>query len=209
MNKIKTLFVCLAAMVAGNAAAQKLVVDDVILAPGKTANMVVKLESDKVAKNTQFSVQLPDGITPVYDEEEEAYLYEEGDILMKSPSIVCELDGSGALTVLIYKNGKQTYKETSGVIITIPLQASADIAETTYEGQLYNIEVGDANGAFADTEVVSHFNIVVDEGIFVGIRNINVDAANQKIYTVGGQLVTSKNLKKGIYVVDGKKVTVK
>ena len=196
-------------MVAGNAAAQKLVVDDVILAPGKTANMVVKLESDKVAKNTQFSVQLPDGITPVYDEEEEAYLYEEGDILMKSPSIVCELDGSGALTVLIYKNGKQTYKETSGVIITIPLQASADIAETTYEGQLYNIEVGDANGAFADTEVVSHFNIVVDEGIFVGIRNINVDAANQKIYTVGGQLVTSKNLKKGIYVVDGKKVTVK
>lgn len=169
----------------------------------------MNLECDKVAKNTQFYMTMPQGIEVEFDEDEEAYLYEEGDILPSKPSVTVDKDSSGDMLVAIYKNGKQTYKAESGTIIILPLIASENIQEGTYQIRVHDIEVGDANGAFDGTETETTFEVVVDKNVFTGIRNINVDSANQKVYTVGGQRVTSKNLKKGIYVVDGKKVTVK
>lgn len=203
MKKMKYILFSLSLLFAGNVFAQKLTGADVTIAKGGEAELVVSLETPKVAKNTQFELILPAGIEVVQEEGE--YIWDAGDILYRSPQVTVAKNGDGNITVIISKVGTSTYKALSGSLIKLPLVAnSAEVGE--YEGKIVGIKAGDANGSvgtFADTT----FKITVTDPS--GIESITVDdIKDAKVYTIDGQRVDNIT-KKGVYIVNGKKMVIK
>lgn len=83
-----------------------------------------------------------------------------------------------------------------------------DVTKITFEGDNAVITFADNTQQTADMESVS-INFLYDT---TGLRNVKSDdASQQKVYNLKGQLVNNntKGLKKGVYVVDGKKIIIK
>ena len=209
MNKITFLTALIASLFTINASAQKLVANDVDFKQGKAADLVISVESEQVAALVEFVLDLPQGIT--IESDADGYFYDFGEILRSSGrrahSITVDDKDDGSIYVLVCDTKGGVFEAASGTLLSLPLQNDgADLSEGL-TGTLRKIILSDvdANQMTNVTEVT----FTIKDATTVGINDIKVDAENQKVYTVGGQRVVGKNLKKGIYVVDGTKVTVK
>jgi hypothetical protein len=109
------------------------------------------------------------------------------------------------VVVLIYSSNISNFKEKTGSIFVLPLKA-ADLSAGTLKGKISNITVSDADENEIDPDDVE-FDIVVS--VATGINGLPLNDPNAEVYTVGGKRVKNTNLKKGVYVVNGKKVVVK
>ena len=99
-----------------------------------------------------------------------------------------------------------SFKANKGDLVSIPLSAGS-IAEGKLQGKIHTITISNEDEEEFNPADVT-FNIIVSNGD--GIKGITVDDLdNAKVYTVGGQRVEGKAAKKGVYVVNGKKVVVK
>lgn len=210
MKKIAVLFTFFATMFSINAFGQKLVASDVEFLDNSSEE-VVEFSLEGFAETplpaiAEFVITLPDG----FSLKEGRRGYEnvvKGGIAEDHAVTVFKRD-NGDYYVLLSDNSGYEFYEPNGFLISLTLLKDASVADGIYTANIHDIVIDDVTGKIhlvAEKEA----SITIGANKTVGIRNINVDAANQKVYTVGGQRVTSKNLKKGIYVVDGKKVTVK
>jgi len=208
MKSIKYLVLCFAVLFASNAMAQKISAEDVTIEANGQATLVINLETVDLAINTQLTLALPEGITIPYDAENEEWGVKAGNILYAKPAIEISRDGN-EYQFLIYKNASSAvYKSKSGSLLTITLQAgelSASELEGTIKGVVINNEARQEMSGF---ENPSTFKIKV---IATGINAITADEnlEDAKVYTVGGQRVDGTSVKKGVYIVNGKKMVIK
>lgn len=211
MKLLKTCLIALAVLPL-TAAAQsqtKLTVDDFTIKAGETKTLTVNLENpDMTVTLVQFDMELPEGLSVAKDEEGE-YLMELARTTLKKHS----LDYNPANgRVLLSSSSNKTLSGTSGAIIMIDLTAASTFQTGTIT--LKNIEIVSPENT-AENPVFSKPDDVVINIAASGIAGVTMSNEYQgSIYTLQGVKVGENassfdNLKKGIYIMNGKKVVKK
>lgn len=210
MKKIAILFSFFATMFSVNAFGQKLVASDVEFLNGSTEEIVefslAGFAETPMPAIAEFVITLPNGFS--LKEGRRGFENSVKDGIAEDHAVTVFKRDNGDYYVLLSDNSGYEFYEPNGFLISLTMLKGADVADGTYKATVHDIVIDDVTGKIhlvAEKET----SINIGANTTVGIRDINVDAENQKVYTIGGQRVASKNLKKGIYVVDGKKVTVK
>ena len=194
----------IATIFCGNAAAQKLAAQDVTITAGETADLVISFNATTVASSAQLYVTLPSGIEVAQNEEGD-FDVTKGELPFRAKDIDATMDGS-ALRVLIYNTNKDVFRAASGTLVTIKLKAASDLTAGDLTGTINKIKFADSNAqSLGDIDDVN-FKITVSPA--TGINGISADQLkNGEVYDLNGQKVST--VKKGVYIVNGKKTIVK
>jgi len=201
MKKIKLFAAVVAAMIYGNVSAQTITASDVEIEAGGTADVTFTITSETKAALAEFELTLPTGISIVFDEDEDDYVYELGSAMtVKTHSATIKQKESGAYYVLVMNTSGKEFKAESGDYLTVTLKASDDAA--TGEAKMEKILLVALDESKMNTVTEATFAVTV--GGATGINGINADENDGAAYNLAGQKV-GKNYK-GIIVKNGKKV---
>jgi hypothetical protein len=159
-------------------------------------------------------MKLPDGVSMVYDEDEEDYVYEFSDRVPKNSKGAAKVDTNiqgtdeeGVLMVsCLGKKADNVLEGTEGEVMTITIQADANLESAVAEAALTNISLSNSDAVSLSVEKTYNFTVNI-VGDVTGIQNIEAANANAPIYNLGGQRV--EKTAKGLYIKNGKKVVVK
>ena len=207
----KFILVILSVLFVGNMMAQKLTVEDITLEAGNTAELIIGIDAPEAVQAVQFTLVLPEGASVEMDGEDyiaDPLTESDGGIMPKRNSqIQANKKDDGILIVAFNTKGK--FVDAAGDFVTISIEAASDADGKVLSCQLKDIKAG---SLASDNSVVSagEFSDVafqIGVGVDTGINSISLDDPNAEIYNLNGQRV--KNVKKGVYVVNGKKVAVK
>ena len=132
------------------------------LTQGGTAELVVSLANETVVSSYNLYLSLPDGVVPLYDNEEEDYVYTLSDRHDKSHAVTADKATDGTYMFAVASSKSKTLTGTSGEVIRITLKADAALAAGNYTAQIVNIAVSDADAVTYDVDDVE-FNIIVNE----------------------------------------------
>lgn len=209
MKTIKYFAVLVAALISTNMFAQTISGSDVTIAQGKTADVTFTIKGTDKAALAEFFLALPEGVTIQYDEDEEMYMATRVNAMTygtHSVSVTKRDDGS--FYVLVKNESGREFKAAEGEYLTITLVAAANAPLGTKNAEMTSVGLFALDTHQMNTEKTGSFKVTVTDP--TGIKGITVDDLdNAKVYTVGGQRVEGKAAKKGVYVVNGKKVVVK
>lgn len=189
--------------------------EDVIIQPGQDAQLRISLENDIEVAYFGFNLYLPEGISFLYDDDEEDYVYEYSDRVPTTskgkPRFKAEFTNAADGSLLCAFNsgtGGYILNGDRGEVISLTLHAESNIDEIIYEGKLgggANVCISNADGTQSVVLPEVPFSIIVGQA--VGIRNVNASGTDAPVYNLGGQRVESPA--KGIYVKNGQKVVKK
>lgn len=173
------------------------------MSPGETKLLTVSLDNTGDYCSFQFDLILPEGITVPYDEENEMYM---ADIVpgrfTKTHSLGSNLLKSNRFRVIVYSIANKSIKGTSGAVVNITLKADDKLAIGDYTLKLENITLADiGENEYYPSDSESTVNVVAS-----GIKSVLMDGSSDKIYDLQGRRVNT--VKKGIYIVNGKKLIV-
>jgi len=208
MKTIKVFAALVAAFISTSMFGQVIKGSDVTISQGKTAEVTFSIEGTEKGSLAEFDLTLPEGITISYDTDEEDYVYSlESEMTLKSHSATVRKKENGSFYVLVSNASGKEFKAASGKYLTLTLEASATaaIGETVANMKkigLFNLTTKQMNTVTEDT-----FKITVADPS--GIESITVDdIKDAKVYTIDGQRVDNIT-KKGVYIVNGKKMVIK
>jgi hypothetical protein len=197
MKKFRLYSAIVGLLFAGNVCAQNITITDLTIEKGGTAIVPVNIQFAEKAWSGEFNIDLPEGITIESVSKGE---------LMNSKKHVVEFSNS---KVIAYPDEFEddVFASENGVFALLKLKASNSLPAGQYTGSLKNGVIGDVNGEAHDTSACTFFITV--GGDATGINGITADDSNAEVYKLNGQRVDGQNAKKGVYVVNGKKVSVK
>ena len=209
MKTIKFVAVLVAAFISTNVFAQVIKGTDVTISQGKTADVTFSIEGTEKAALAEFFLTLPEGVTISYDDDEEDYIYSlESEMTLKSRGATVRKREDGSFYVLVINQSGKEFKAASGKYITLTLEADPTATVGTKTAEMTSVGLFALDTHQMNTEKTGSFKITVTDPS--GIESITVDdIKDAKVYTIGGQRVEGKAAKKGVYVVNGKKVVVK
>ena len=216
MKKTKALFAALLLMVAGNVMADnKVTAADVTIKAGETADVAISITNEGTVLGWSFQLKLPEGVSVVYDEDEEDYLYDFSDHVPKSKKGVAKLSPDiretaeeGVLQFsFVGKTADDVLDGNEGEVMTITVKADANLESAVAEGALTNISHSDPDAVSLPVEKTSNFTVTIEGTVPVGIQEVEAANAKAPVYNLGGQRVEKTT--KGLYVKNGKKVVVK
>jgi hypothetical protein len=178
---------------------------DITIEKGKTAELAFTINAETPAAIAEFKLSLPTGISILFDEEEDDYVYELGkDMTVKTHSATIKKQDTGAFYVLVSNSSGKEFKAATGTYLTVTLTAD-DNAESG-DGVMREIILGDINAKQMNTMTEFKFAITVD-GTPTGIDNIEADNSDAAAFNMAGQKVNKGY--KGIIIKNGKKMMVK
>jgi hypothetical protein len=197
-----------------------LTVDDITIANGETADLVVNMayETTETVVGLNFSLYLPDGILldgfASKEEQDGAKasalkkacdLGEDGiwgeDAQKGWLSVKQKTDG-GLLFVLIDQDDKTEFESTKAKAVTIKVKAIADVEA---DGVINNISIANEKNVSLDLGNIEDVTFGVNKSA-VGINDIKSAEATAPAYNLQGIRV---NNAKGLIIRDGKKMVVK
>lgn len=208
MNKLRTLFVMAALVIAGAAMGQEkpyLTVDDITIGQGAEEEdiLVVKMESDEPMASCNFQLYLPDGVDLIYDEDEDAYLASDAtDLILKSYTKSVS-PREGYYLINIYPATLRNFKAASGVLIKFALKTTSTVTGTL-EASLKNIGISDIDAVSINQGKIPDVSFKINIST-TGIKSAAQDGADDALYDLQGRRVTNPQ-KGGVYVKKGKKV---
>ena len=211
---MKKIYMTLAAMLCGaTAMAQTCTLSaaesEIAATAGETFDLELLVVQDQTEVNGMGCVlTFPEGIAPVYDEDEESYLLE-SPIAKKGHTVmlVQGKDDNGNLInsyALAVASTGSTFKTTSNTVAVVTCAVDKEIANGEYE---INVTSASFNIGTQDVYPQEPFAIKVTVTGGVGINSINAEDSNAPIYNVAGQRVSKAQ--KGVFIQNGKKVAVK
>ncbi len=181
-------------------------IDDLKMQPGevKTVEVMMTNERDDI-RGLQCDITLPSGISFLYDDDAEDYVSAAWRIPRKL-TLSSEKQNENTLRVAGVCTGSSSIYGNSGTVFTFKVKADENIVAGLYQIQLSNVELsyGEAIGV-ADRS--STLEIIKSTS---GIESLST--ANQEplvIYDLRGQRVDASKAKKGMFIVNGKKVVIK
>lgn len=197
MKKMKLLLAFVAALFCGSIQAQSLSANDVMVMPGGTATLSVSVAFSQKPWSVEFNLDLPSVVSTVGTAQR-------GEVLTSDKHVV-EQNGT---KVGAYPSdyGEDVFGATSGVVAIFTLVAPPDATPGTYTGTIKNGAISDLDGNNYNCPDAT-FTITIPGP--TGINSVGGDNAAKEVYNLNGQRVEGKTLSKGVYVVNGKKVTVK
>ena len=183
-------------------------VKDVTLEPGGQATFTIDVTNAKQYKGAGMYVNLPEGFSFVYYDEEEdedtgeiTYLYaDKGSVFASSHDVTDRLQKDNVLKFVIVSMKNAAFKEDEGSLAEITITVGDNQAAGKYEGTLSTIEFskkGKGEGGLFTLEDVA-FNIEV--GAADAIEALDAEGAQiSEVYSVSGAL--QKGLQKGVNIV--------
>lgn len=212
MKKLMIMGILLA--IAGSMQADNFAVANFEIAAGEEKTIDIELVNpDHEFTAFQFDLTLPAGITipTTLNEDEEVVLDAELTSRKKSDhSLVVEKVGEGVYRFLASSMTNKTFKNSSGAIVTVKIQAASTMDAGSLNGKL------SAAACTTPSEVqVNMDDVTFTISATTGINEIEV--SNDKpatIYDLKGNTIrknatSTEGLSKGVYIIDNKKVIVK
>ena len=186
MKKIFTLLFVLFAGMTAFAQDAKVTVDDVRIKAGKTALVTINVTNATKYMGCGMYVNLPEGFTFVYDDEEELYAIG-GDVFAKSHDVADKLQKENVLKFVITSMKHSAFKNDEGSLVTFRIKCKDSTPKGVYWGTLSTIEFSKINkGGLFELDDVT-FKITVDEGV-------NSIYANDATSRVGKKITLPINL---------------
>jgi uncharacterized protein YjdB len=181
-------------------------IEDVKMQPGeiKTIEVMMTNEHDDI-RGMQCDITLPAGISFLYDEDDEDYVTASSRI-PKKLALSSEMQNENTLRVAGVCTGSSSIYGNSGTIFTFRVKANENIMVGKYQIQLSNAELsyGEAIGVADRSSVLE---ILGDaNGISTLFSN---GVSNIDVYDLNGRRVDESKTRKGIFIINGKKVLVK
>lgn len=122
-------------------------IEDFTIAAGEEKEIEVKMYNDVAITAFQFNIALPEGVSIMYDEDEEEYSVVRTSRLLSSHVITTQIQQNGDWKVMVYHNNNKNIKGNSGdVVLTITLVASDQVSTGTFTPTLSKQEMTEANG---------------------------------------------------------------
>ncbi len=206
----KLLFIgVLLAMACGMQAENVLTASDIVVKPGEEGTIEIAMTNSDPISGFEFSLTLPEGLsipTEMNEDEEEVLAVTLSRGKSKHTLEIAEQSTKGVYKLLSYSSSNQTYKESSGTIVTVKVKATADFAGGT--ATISGITLSTAEAVqFTPADV--EFKI----GNTTGINEISAEKP-ATVYDLKGNQVRKnatsvEGLSKGVYIINNKKVIVK
>ncbi len=174
---------------------------------GTTATLSICMKNSADIRGFQFDMYLPDGVTAKKNNKGR-YVYslnknrlEEGD----EHTLTLAGQEDGSIRFLCGSQYEETFTGTEGEIATIQVDVAADLASGSYPIQLKDMKLTETNiSKYYEHELVETMLIVSSA---TGINSVSVTGTNAPAYNLQGQRV--QPAKKGLYIMEGKKIVVK
>ena len=181
-------------------------IEDVKMQPGevKTIEVLMTNERDDI-KGIQCDITLPSGISFLYDEIVEDYVSASSRV-PKKLTLSSEMQDENTLRVAGVCTGSSSIYGNTGSVFTFKVKADDNIEAGIYEIRLTNVELsyGEAIGVADRSSALEIINDVS------GISVIASDVCSMSVpYDLNGCRIDASMKKKGIFVVNGKKVYIK
>ena len=162
MKKIFSLLFVLFAGMTAFAQDATVSVDGVRIKAGGTAVVTVNVANVSSYCGAGMYVNLPEGFTFVYDEEEELYCVG-GDVLAKSHSVADRLQNNNKLRFVITSPKNATFKYDNGSLVTFTIKCKSNKSDGVYEGKLSTIEFSKPQSAVLSVVDDVAFKIIVGD----------------------------------------------
>jgi hypothetical protein len=210
---MKKFYMTLVAMLCGVAAMAQDVdgvyANDITVDKGVTeASLEVCLKNSMEVAAISFRLALPDGVTMALNKKGKRYVEIDEDRMDEHKADIADAS-DGNVQIAIYD--KNPFYENDGVVVTVPLAISEDVAavDGTYEIKLYEISAATPDGTSLTVSGVmpTEATCTLTVGKGNGINSINAADSKAPVYNVAGQRVSKTQ--KGVYIQNGKKIAVK
>ena len=181
-------------------------IEDVTMQPGevKTIEVMMTNERDDI-KGMQCDIMLPQGISFLYDEDAEDYVSASSRV-PKKLTLNSEKQDENTLRVAGVCTGSSSIYGNSGSVFTFKVKADESIEAGIYEIQLNNVELSYGE-AIDVADRSSALEILKDAS---GISVIASDECTKSVtYDLNGRRIDAFKAKKGIFILNGKKVYIK
>lgn len=123
-----------------------LAIEDFAIAAGEEKDIDVKMYNDVTFTAFQFELELPEGVSVKFDEDEEEYCVARSNRLLNAHNVVSQYQSNGAFKVMVYHNTNKNLKGNSGdVVLTLTLIASDQVSTGTFTPHINNIEMTEYN----------------------------------------------------------------
>ena len=193
----------------------------VTVAPGKQAVLSLRMKNKVPVAGFEFNLRLPEGVTVAVDGDGKpmAELSEERTTERKTNFFGSALQADGTLKVLCGtsagdQGGLCSFNGNEGEVARITVNIPADFAEGDYLVTVANGVLSDVNAATIylkpELAISNAYLSVHNSASGIDYAPITLDNAPSGVYyTLDGMKLNGKPSKRGVYVVNGKKVVVK
>lgn len=181
-------------------------IEDVKMQPGevKTIEVMMTNERDDI-RGLQCDITLPEGISFLYDEDAEDYVTVSSRI-PKKLVLSSGMQNDNTLRVAGVCTSLSSINGNTGSVFSFKVKANENIMAGMYEIKMSNMEL--SYGEAIDVADRSSVLEILNEAN--GIATIFSNGiANSEVYDLNGRRVNESMTKKGIYIIDGKKVLIK
>jgi len=121
-----------------------LAIEDFTITAGEEKDIDVKMYNDVTFTAFQFELELPEGVSVKFDEDE--YCVARSNRLHNAHNVVSQYQSNGAFKVMVYNNTNKNLKGNSGdVVLTLTLVASDQVSTGTFTPHINNIEMTEYN----------------------------------------------------------------
>ena len=118
-----------------------LTVSSVSLKTGQTVVLPIELTNDDLIRMLQFELRLPEGVSVLYDDEEEDYAIDLSDRATKHHTLLCSKLPNGNYQFVLSTMTLNNLSGNEGAIAYITIKADENLEDGIYEAYLSNIEL--------------------------------------------------------------------
>ena len=181
-------------------------IEDVAMQPGEVKTIEVMMTNEREdIKGVQCDITLPQGISFLYDEESDDYVSATSRV-PKKLTLGSEMQDENTLRVAGVCTGSSSIYYNSGSVFTFKVKADENIKVGIYEIQLTNVEL--SYGEAIDVADRSSALEILNNAS--GITTLTTDECSKSVvYDLNGCRIDASKAKKGIFIVNGKKVYIK
>lgn len=172
--------------------AQTISVDNISVASGESATIGIKLKDGNTCLAAGFTIALPEGITLT------------GDATVGSKNHIVRMNQTGENTtkVAVFSLQNKTFDLKEDVPLMVGVKAEGD--KGTYQCKVTGIEFSSLSDWFVSKSDVSFDMSITEDSNGINTISVNQEGKSRKIYSLTGQRLN--RLKRGVNIVDGKKV---
>jgi len=181
-------------------------IEDVTMHPGEMKTIEVMMTNEREdIKGIQCDIKLPQGISFLYDDDAEEYVSVSSRV-PKKLALSSEKSDENTLRVAGVCTGSSCIYGNSGSVFAFKVKADENIEAGIYEIQLTNVELsyGEAIDVADRSSALEILNDVS------GITTLTTDGCYKSMsYDLNGRRIDASKAKKGIFIVNGKKLYIK
>ena len=193
--------------------ADKFYMDDFTIKAGESKQVAIKFDTENINPADpselnyvafQFDLCLPQGLTVA--KKKNKYDFKFNEDRMDDHTFTSSLQEDGSIRVVAASLSNASFWEKSGDFILFTITASDEFAGS-HTITIKNIKFSDKAGEIYNLPDAT--TKVTDDKVN-GISELNTSGnKTMKIYTIDGKRITNYAIKKGLYIISGKKIYMK